>query len=84
MEHKSYESSDTTDFRSHKAHDSLEMQLDNPPGTEVNNVGKLSLTDSQAVYMGTSHWVTISEEVSIPPKNCADSDLTLSDTASER
>jgi hypothetical protein len=31
----------------------------------VDSMGKLSLTDNDAVYIGSSHWVTILEEVSL-------------------
>lgn len=34
------------------------------PGGIADDMGKLSLTDDQAVYTGSSHWVTILEDVS--------------------
>jgi hypothetical protein len=36
----------------------------NSHGSMADDIGKLSLTDDQAVYAGSSHWVTILEDVS--------------------
>lgn len=36
----------------------------NSPSGIADDMGKLSLTDDQAVYTGSSHWVTILEDVS--------------------
>jgi hypothetical protein len=35
-----------------------------PDGHVIDSMGKLSLTDNHAVYNGSSHWVTILEDVS--------------------
>ena len=35
-----------------------------PASSMAEEMGKLSLTDDQAVYTGSSHWVTILEDVS--------------------
>lgn len=43
----------------------LGTQRDPSDGHVVDSMGKLSLTDNDAVYIGSSHWVTILEEVSL-------------------
>lgn len=43
----------------------LGTQRDPSDGHVVDSMGKLSLTDNNAVYIGSSHWVTILEEVSL-------------------
>jgi hypothetical protein len=43
----------------------LGTQRDPSDGHMVDSMGKLSLTDNDAVYIGSSHWVTILEEVSL-------------------
>ena len=49
-----------------------------PPGGHViDSMGKLSLTDNPAVYIGSSHWVTISEEVSCLYKKSGVSNLMM-------
>lgn len=40
-------------------------QLDPPDDHVLDSMGKLSLTDNDAVYIGSSHWVTILEEVGL-------------------
>lgn len=47
--------------------ETLNTQRDLPDGHVVDSMGKLSLTDKGAVYIGSSHWVTILEEVSLKP-----------------
>lgn len=34
-----------------------------PGGQGLDDMGKLSLTDDHAIYTGSSHWVTILEDV---------------------
>lgn len=36
-----------------------------PHSSLADDMGKLSITDDQAVYTGSSHWVTILEDVSL-------------------
>jgi hypothetical protein len=45
--------------------ENLGIQRDSSDGHVLDSVGKLSLTDNDAVYIGSSHWVTILEEVSL-------------------
>lgn len=45
--------------------ENLGTQRDPSDGHVVDSMGKLSLTDNDAVYIGSSHWVTILEEVSL-------------------
>ena len=40
------------------------LPLAPPDGHVIDSMGKLSLTDNHAVYIGSSHWVTILEDVS--------------------
>lgn len=40
-----------------------EPQLNPSDGRVTNDMGKLSLTDDHAVYTGSSHWVTILEDI---------------------
>jgi hypothetical protein len=37
-------------------------------GHATDNMSKLSLTDDEAVYIGSSHWITILEDVCSPSK----------------
>lgn len=45
--------------------ENLGGQRDPPDDHVLDSMGKLSLTDNDAVYIGSSHWVTILEEVGL-------------------
>lgn len=53
-------------------------------GAATDNMSKLSLTDDEAVYIGSSHWITILEDVSSMDNQAGHAMMTFSDSTSQR